>query len=179
MPIYEFACPHCRILYTYFSRKVDTTTCPPCPRCSKPLARQVSLFSAKTASDNPDPWGMGEDESDTPDFNPDDERMERAVAEMGDKIDNLDDTDTAGAARTMREFAEKSGLKFNKDVNEALSRMEAGESGDDVEAAFGDALNGDTALVQDDKNGGAVSSRPHPYRKDPTLYDLATGKPAE
>lgn len=181
MPIYEFACPACRVHYTFFSRKVDSSTRPPCPRCRRPLDRQVSLFSAKTGSGEDDPWGLGADEEggDSPDFDTGDERMQRAVAEMGDRIDRLDDTDTEGAARTMRGFAEKSGLKFNKDVDEALSRMEAGEDADSVEAAFGDALSGDGAIVREDKGGGQATDRPQPYRKDPTLYDLATGLPAE
>jgi putative FmdB family regulatory protein len=46
MPIYEFFCDSCNVIFNFFSRRIDTTTAPSCPRCGKEkLARQMSTFA--------------------------------------------------------------------------------------------------------------------------------------
>ena len=151
---------------------------PPCPRCSRPLSRQVSLFQAKLGSGlDRDPWGLANDGCDddtagAPDFDPGDERIARAVDELGSKIDKMDDTDTAGAAKLMQEFAQKSGVKFNKDVNEALGRLAAGEDADAVSAQLGDALDSENPFDTSGGTGRSGAARPHPFDRDPTLYDM-------
>ncbi len=179
MPIYEFACPECRTLFQFFSRRVNTTTVPPCPKCGKPLSKQISLFQAKSGggADN-DPWGLGGDGCDddtaaAPDFDTGDERVAGAIEELGSKIDSMDDTDAAGAAKLMQEFSQKSGVKFNKDVNEALGRIAAGEDADAVASQLGDALNSDNPFDTATGPGrGAAPTRPVPFTKDPTLYEM-------
>ena len=179
MPIYEFACPDCRTIFQFFSRRVNTETIPPCPKCGKPLAKQISLFQAKSGKGaESDPWGLANDGCDddtagAPDFDPGDERIAGAIDELGSKIDNMDDTDSAGAAKLMQEFSQKSGVKFNKEVNEALSRIASGEDADTVASQMGDALNSDNPFDTSGSPGGtAPASRPHPFTKDPTLYEM-------
>ncbi len=179
MPIYEFACPDCRTLFQFFSRRVNTETVPPCPKCGKPLSKQISLFQAKSGKGaDSDPWGLANDGCDddtagAPDFDTGDERIAGAIEEMGQKIDTMDDTDSAGAAKLMQEFSQKSGVKFNKDVNEALSRIASGEDADTVASQMGDALNSDNPFDTSGSPGGTASaSRPHPFAKDPTLYEM-------
>ena len=92
---------------------------------------------------------------------------------MGSKIDTMDDTDSAGAAKLMQEFSQKSGVKFNKDVNEALSRIASGEDADTVASQMGDALNSDNPFDTSGAKGGVGDgARPHPFAKDPTLYEM-------
>ncbi|HSO09910.1 MAG TPA: zinc ribbon domain-containing protein, partial [Desulfoprunum sp.] len=46
MPIYEFFCDSCNVIFNFFSRRIDTTTAPSCPRCGKEkLSRQMSTFA--------------------------------------------------------------------------------------------------------------------------------------
>ena len=46
MPIYEFYCPDCNTLFNFFSRTVNTTKTPNCPKCNiRPLERQMSAFA--------------------------------------------------------------------------------------------------------------------------------------
>lgn len=179
MPIYEFACPDCRVLYNFFSRRINTSTVPNCPKCGKPLSKQISLFQAKSGTGkDPDPWGMANDGCDddfanAPDFNVNDERVAGAIEELGTKIDRMDDTDTEGAAKLMQEFSQKSGVKFSKDVNEALNRMAAGDDGDDVAATLGDALSSDNPFDTSLPTGTeSAPKRETPFTKDPTLYEM-------
>ena len=180
MPIYEFACPDCRTLFQFFSRRVNTETVPPCPKCGKPLAKQISLFQAKSGSGDADPFGLAGDGCDddmagAPDFDAGDERIAGAIEEMGSKIDHMDDNDSAGAAKLMQEFSQKSGVKFNKDVNEALGRIAAGEDADAVAAQMGDALESANPFDTSGPKGGlgrGASPRQRPFAKDPTLYEM-------
>ena len=46
MPIYEFACPKCRKIFNFLSKKVAPERRPSCPKCGHPkLTRQVSAFA--------------------------------------------------------------------------------------------------------------------------------------
>ncbi len=177
MPIYEFACPDCRTLFQFFSRRVNTSTVPTCPTCGKPLFKQISLFQAKSGSGDDAPWGLARDGCDddtagAPDFDTGDERVAGAIEELGSKIDSMDDTDASGAARLMQEFSQKSGVKFNKDVNEALGRLAAGEDADAVASQLGDALDSDNPFDTTGIKGASSGARPHPFTKDPTLYEM-------
>lgn len=179
MPIYEFACSDCRVLYNFFSRKINTTTIPSCPKCGKPLSKQISLFQAKSGSGtDSDPWGMANDGCDddtagAPDFNVNDERIASAINELGTKIERMDDTNTEKAAKLIQEFSQKSGIKFSKDVNEALNRMAAGDDGDDVAASFDEALSSENPFDTTIAPGTlSTKKRETPFTKDPTLYEM-------
>ena len=46
MPIYEFACPKCRRIYSFLSKRVKPDHLPACPKCgNKKLSKQVSRFA--------------------------------------------------------------------------------------------------------------------------------------
>ena len=178
MPIYEFACNDCRTIFQFFSRRVNTEAVPDCPKCGRKLSKQVSLFRARSGSgSNPDPWGLegdgcDDDTASAPDFNPEDERIAGAIDALGSKIDNMDDTDTAGAAKLMQEFSQMSGVKFKKNVRDARGRIAGGEDADAVMSDLGDAA--ENPFETDSPGSGPSQAVPHPtpYEKDPTLYDM-------
>ena len=65
MPIYEFYCPDCNTLFNFFSRTINTTKKPKCPRCkTRTLERQMSAFAftgkAKESDDGEDGFGQGQ-----------------------------------------------------------------------------------------------------------------------
>jgi putative FmdB family regulatory protein len=37
MPIYEFACPNCRILFNFLSKRINPDRLPVCPKCYAPI----------------------------------------------------------------------------------------------------------------------------------------------
>ena len=46
MPIYEFYCDQCNTIFNFFSRGVNTTKTPGCPKCrTRPLSRRMSAFA--------------------------------------------------------------------------------------------------------------------------------------
>jgi len=161
MPIYEFYCATCNVLFNFFARKVDTVTLPACPHCHALLSREVSQVGYLQGNGNGDDDGLG-------DVRIDESRMEKAMDAMSGEIDKLGDTeDPQKAAELMKKFSEASGLKFNGDIRDALDRMASGEDPDRMSEEL-DAmmLSGKEAFATD------ASRRKAPPTKDPKLYDL-------
>ncbi len=177
MPIYEFACGKCRTLFSFYSRRVNTETTPSCPRCGGALSKQVSLFQAKSGGGrDADPWGLAgdgcdDDTASAPDFDIGDERVARAVDELGHRIDTMDDTDAAGAAKLMKEFSDKSGVKFGKDVSEALSRMAAGDDSESARNQLAEAMESGNPFDSGAQSQGDAAQTTA-FAKDPTLYEM-------
>jgi putative FmdB family regulatory protein len=174
MPVYEFYCPDCHTIFSFFARRVDTETRPACPRCARPeLPRQPSRFAisrgrgdAENADDDGDlPAGM------------DEERMMRAFAAMEGELEGLDENaDPKQAARLMRRLFDSAGLKLGDGMAEAIRRMEAGEDPDAIEAELGDALEGEDpfALAASGKgSSGTPAERLRQLRRElmPAIRD--------
>lgn len=175
MPIYEFACTNCRTLFSFYSRRVNTTTIPNCPNCNTPLTKQLSLFQAKSGKgDLSDPWGLSNDGCDedpetAPDFDASNERVASAIADLGHKIDTMDYTDSAAASKLMRDFSNQSGIKFNKNVEAALNRLASGEDSSSAHEQLADALESGNPFAENSPQSKTMNS---PFKKDPTLYEL-------
>ena len=174
MPLYEFYCDPCHTIFSFLSKKIDTTTRPPCPKCGHLLSRQVSAFAHLRHAKGSDGDGAADDG-----MPPMDEaRMEQALAGMGPELENLgEDADPRQAANLMRRFAQASGMKFNATIEEALNRMAAGEDPDAVEAEFGDALESENPFADSAEAGARVNQlkrllRASGPRRDPKWYDL-------
>ena len=50
MPIYEFACPRCRRIFSFLSRRVNPSHTPACPKCGAALhcCKQCTYFEPST-----------------------------------------------------------------------------------------------------------------------------------
>ena len=164
MPIYEFYCSDCNTIFNFFSRTVNTTKRPKCPKCkTATLTRQVSLFSFT---------GRAKEESDIDDFPFDESKMEQAMRMLAGEAEKIDEDDPRQAANLMRKLSDMTGLKLGQGMEEALSRMESGEDPEQVEAEMGDLLEGEDPFILPGKKGkGSKAKRPAPLR-DETLYDL-------
>ncbi|AGA89792.1 putative regulatory protein, FmdB family [Thioflavicoccus mobilis 8321] len=156
MPVYEFYCPDCHTIFSFFSRRVDTETRPDCPRCGRhALGRRASLFAFSK--------GRGEAEDDGPGLPPgmDEERMMQALASMSDELGGIDENDPKESARLMKRLFDKTGLRIGDGMAEALRRMEAGEDPDQIEAELGDALEAEDPFAAGPP-GKACSALPSP-----------------
>ena len=164
MPIYEFYCGDCHRIFSFLSRTVNTTKRPICPKCNKKkLSRQVSLFSFT---------GRAKEGGDMDDLPIDEGKMEQAMQMLAKEADNVNEDDPRQAADLMRKLSDMTGLQLGDGMNEALSRMEAGEDPEQIEAEMGDLLEGeDPFSFLEKKAKGLKVKRPEPFR-DETLYDL-------
>ena len=58
MPIYEFACPKCRRIFNFLSKRVNPERLPVCPKCgNKKMVRQMSPFAMPKGAKEPVPGG--------------------------------------------------------------------------------------------------------------------------
>ena len=165
MPIYEFYCENCNTIFSFFSKTVNTTKTPGCPRCSnRRLSRQVSLFAVT---------GRASEDGGEEDLPFDESKMERAMQTLAGEADKLNEDDPRQAAQLMRRLSDMTGLKLGSGMEEALSRMERGEDPEQVEAEMGDLLESEDPFVLQGKKGarseGAKRAAP---KRDETLYDL-------
>ena len=105
MPIYEFYCPACHVIFNFYSWKVDTETTPACPRCrGKKMSRQVSRFSVTGRAREP-AAGPGEPHLD-------ESRMEKAMSALEREAAGLNEEDPKQAARLMRKLTEMTGMEL-------------------------------------------------------------------
>ena len=162
MPIYEFYCDDCNTIFNFFSRSVNTAKRPLCPGCKKKrLKRQMSSFSRLRGA---------KEESDLDDLPIDEAKMERAMGLLAQEAEGVNEDDPRQAANLMRKFTEATGVTLGSGMEEALSRMEAGEDPEQVEAELGGLLEEEEPFMLGEKRGGkAKGAKP---RRDETLYDL-------
>jgi len=163
MPIYEFYCPDCHMLFNFLSKAVNTTTRPSCPRCKRRrLERQVSLFAVT---------GEAGEEGDLDDLPIDESKMEQAIGELAGEAEMINEDDPRQAAQLMRKFSKMTGMQFGEGMEEALGRLEAGEDPEVIEQEMGDLMDGDDPFVLPGKKAATGKPRPAPARDD-TLYEM-------
>lgn len=163
MPIYEFYCSTCHVVFNFLSRSVNTEKQPACPRCSRPgLERRVSLFAISK--------GRKEEDSELP-GDLDEAKMERAMEAMAGEFEGIDEDDPRQAARLMRKLYDATGMRLGAGVEEAIRRMEAGEDPDKIEEEMGDVLEGEDPFSARDGVKG-LRKKFLPPAHDETLYEL-------
>ena len=162
MPIYEFYCQNCNTIFNFFSRSVNTTKRPFCPKCKqKKLKRQMSTFSRLKGA---------KEENDLDDLPIDEAKMEKAMGMLAQEAEGVNEDDPRQAANLMRKFTDATGVSLGPGMEEALKRMEAGEDPEQIEAEMGDLIEEEEPFMFDKKKGLRVKQA-RPYR-DETLYEL-------
>jgi len=161
MPIYEFYCERCNTIFNFYSKSINTTKQPLCPRCRKEtLKRFLSTFSVLRD------FSKGENEEPLP-F--DEQKMESAMSALARETDAIGEEDPRQAASLMRRLSEMAGLPLGKGIKEAIERMEAGEDPDKIEEEMGDILEEDPFALPGRRSQPARYSVPS---RDDTLYEL-------
>jgi putative FmdB family regulatory protein len=168
MPIYEFACPKCRVIFNFLSKRVNPDHSPTCPRCgNKKMERQISRFAplrgAKepAAATNPE----GGEEGPMPDF--DDPRTQRVMSELERDMEHMDENNPKHMAHLMKKMKDilPAGA-VPKELDVAIKRLEAGEDPEKIEEDMGDVL-GDFMGGPEGEEGGMGGG----YSHDSGLYD--------
>ena len=160
MPIYEFYCPDCHMIFNFFTPRVNTAVRPSCPQCRRPdLERRASVFSISKQRSEDEHAGM-------PDV--DESKLEQAMQMMAREAEGMDENDPRQAAEMMKRLCSATGLEMGPGMQEAMRRLEAGEDPDEVEADLGDVLENDELFTMA-KRGGRMQ---RPPAVDETIYDL-------
>ena len=165
MPIYEFACPKCRRIFSFLSKRMNPDRLPVCPKCgSKKLSKQVSRFAMSKGLKEPaGETGMAGDEPPVPDL--DDPRVERAMMEMERDMEHLDENNPKHMAHMMKKMKDLMPPgSMPKELDVAIKRLEAGEDPEKIEADMGDVLGDFMGGPEGGPGGGG-------YTKDGGLYD--------
>ena len=161
MPIYEFYCKRCNTIFNFYSRSINTTKQPTCPKCREiKLKRFLSSFSV--LREGPE----GNIEEPLP-F--DEQRMEKAIGMLAKEAENINEDDPKQAANLMRRLSEMAGLNMGGGIKEAIERMEAGEDPEKIEEEMGDILDQEPFILPEKKVVREKSETPF---KDETLYEL-------
>jgi putative FmdB family regulatory protein len=164
MPVYEFYCGDCHTVFNFFSRRVDTTSRPPCPRCKRPkLQRMVSRFAT---------LGKASEAGDDLPGDMDEGKLDGLMESMAREADGMDENNPRQMASMMRKLHEATGMPLDERAQEAIRRMEAGESPEKIEEEMGDVF--DEAGPEPEMPGGKPrrKARRAPPAVDATLYDL-------
>jgi putative FmdB family regulatory protein len=164
MPIYEFACPKCRRIFSFLSKRVNPDRLPVCPKCGhKKLKKEVSRFAMTKGLKEPAASPAGEAGGPPmPDL--DDPRVERAMMEMERDMAHLDENNPKHMAHMMRKMKDLMPPgTVPKEMDVAIKRLEAGEDPEKIEADMGDVLG--------DLMGGPEGGAGGGYTKDEGLYD--------
>jgi putative FmdB family regulatory protein len=166
MPIYEFYCPDCHAVYSFFTPTPDTERRPDCPRCERrELERRPSRFATlKERPGDGDPAGdpfAGLDES----------RLEGAMDSLAREMGRFDEEDPRAMGHFLRRFSQETGLEMGGRMEELVRRMEAGEDPEALEAELeGEVGEGEEDSLDDFfRVKKALAARRRP-RVDEELY---------
>ena len=162
MPIYEFYCDSCNVIFNFFSSRINTEKKPDCPRCGKKqLTRRISTFAT---------IGKAKEDADGPLAGLDETKMERAFESFMREAEHVNENDPKQMASLMRKFTSQTGINLGGSMEEALSRMEAGEDPDQVEKEMGDLFNDENLTFDLMKKKALRENRPAMH--DEKLYEL-------
>ena len=162
MPIYEYYCQKCHMIFNFFSGTMNTEKRPLCPKCKqKRLARQMSTFSTLRSRGE-------EEEMPLPDM--DESKVAQAMNLLAKEAEHVDENDPRQAANLMRKLTDMTGLNLGPGMEEALRRMENGEDPEQIEAEMGDLLEEEEPFNLKEKPS-KTPKRPPP-KVDDTLYYL-------
>jgi putative FmdB family regulatory protein len=169
MPIYEFACPKCRRIFNFLSKKVAPAQLPTCPKCgSRKMTKQVSAFALTKGVKEPSAAGDDQEGGGPPMPDMDDPRMARVMGELERDMEHIDENNPRHMAHMMKKMKDLMPAgSIPKEFDVAIKRLEAGEDPEKIEADMGDVL-GDYMGGEENGAGGPGGG----YAKDGGLYDM-------
>jgi len=168
MPIYEYACPKCRVIFNFLSKRINPDRLPVCPKCgNKKMEKQMSRFAMSRGLQEPASTGGSSEgpEEGGPDF--DDPRVERAMMELERDMAHMDENNPKHMAHMMKKMKDiMPAGSVPKELDVAIKRLEAGEDPEKIEEDMGDLL-GDMMGGE----GGPGGMGGGGYSHDSGLYD--------
>ncbi|MGA2032381.1 MAG: hypothetical protein ABSG68_09010 [Thermoguttaceae bacterium] len=102
----------------------------------------------------------------------DEAKMEGIMEQLARETEGCDENDPRQTARAMRKLYETSGMRLGGGMEEAISRMEAGESQEKIEEEMGAVLESEDPLLGNRGTMASLMRKLRPPQVDETLYDL-------
>src|SRR5438445_3923046 len=167
MPIYEYACPKCRVIFNFLSKRIKPDRLPSGPKCgNKKMTKQVSRFAMSRGLK--EPAAKVESEGGGPPMpDLDEARVEHAMMELERDMEHLDENNPKHMAHMMRKMKDLMPPgAVPKELDVAIKRLEAGEDPEKIEADMGDVLND---FMGGEEGAGGAGGRG--YSHDAGLYD--------
>ncbi len=171
MPIYEFACPKCRKIYSFLSKRMNPGGAPKCPKCGYDrLEKQVTSFAMLRGAAEPAPGAEAGEDGGEPVPEVDETKMERVMSELERDMGHLDENNPRHVAHLMKKMKEimPEGT-VPKELDVAIRRLERGEDPEKVEEDMGDLLGG--LMGDGEEGGGRAGGSGGGYARDSGLYD--------
>lgn len=114
MPIYEYACPRCRKIFSFLIRDALRKKKLRCPRCAGHRMKRVYSSFALVRSE------------------------ESRLEKMADPsfFSGLDENDPKSLARLMKKMARETGEEMDGEMKEVCERLEAGEDPEKIEESL-------------------------------------------
>lgn len=167
MPIYEFACPDCRKIFSFLSKRLNPDRLPACPKCgNQKLIRQMSAFATPRGAAEPTQNAEGPDDASMPDMN--DPRVMQAMSELERDMEHMDENNPRHMAHMMKKMKDLMPAgTVPKELDIAIKRLEAGEDPEKIEEDMGDVLGDFMGAGEEGGSGGS----PGAYTRDSGLYD--------
>jgi len=127
MPIYEYACPKCRVVFNFLSKRINPDRVPTCPKCgNKNMAKQVTRFAMSRGLKEPAAKAEGE-QGGPPMPDMDDPRMERAMMEWNVTWSTWTRITQSTWPHDAQDERPDAGWFRPKELDVAIKRLEAGE----------------------------------------------------
>jgi putative FmdB family regulatory protein len=167
MPIYEFACPKCRVIFNFLSKRVNPDRLPVCPKCGNgKMTKQMSSFALPRGLKEPATAPVADESlSDV-----DESRVMRAMSELERDMDHIDENNPKHMAHVMRKMKDAMPAgTMPKELEVAIKRLEAGEDPEKIEADMGDVFSG--LMGGDEEGAGTGAGGSAGYTRDSGLYD--------
>ncbi len=165
MPIYEFACPKCRRIFNFLSKRMTPDGLPTCPKCgNEKMVKQMSRFAMSRGLQEPAARGEADDGGEPmPDM--DDPRVMRAMSDLERDMEHMDENNPKHMAQMMKKMKDiMPAGTMPKELDVAIKRLEAGEDPEKIEADMGD-------IFGDVMGEGGGSRGAGGYSHDAGLYD--------
>ncbi|MEN9840731.1 MAG: hypothetical protein RL376_531 [Verrucomicrobiota bacterium] len=133
MPIYEYYCPRNHTVYQFFAKTLaQGKKVPKCPdNPAWPMQKTVSQFAFTGRAVEPAATEAASEGE------PDDARMEAAMAAMETDFANVDENDPRAMARMMRKMADLTGEKIDTEMEEVVRKLEEGMDPEKLEEQLG------------------------------------------
>jgi putative FmdB family regulatory protein len=174
MPIYEFACPKCRVIFSFLSKRLNPDRLPACPKCgNRKMAKQMSRFAmpkrlaepAAKADDGPEGESGPEPDLDDP-------RVMRAMGELERDMEHLDENNPRHMAHMMKKMKDLLPPgSMPKEMDVAIKRLESGEDPEKIEQDMGDVLGDFLGGPGEGEEGDGFGGGGGAYTRDSGLYD--------